>query len=268
MKRFIPSTNWLPDVFRASVFSLLETRYSLSNFSTWPSVEWLSQQVSAKTHTMRDIRFVANEEIEQDDRYYEAVIYETGQVPTRLENWHDLFGALIWCLFPKTKSLLNYLHVQEIQREGLKKRTVKRNAITLFDECGVIVITSNEAHLKALQMHQWKNVFIEHRERWGSEIEAVLFGHANYEMLTEPFIGLTGKMLPVVVSSEFFSLDLDEKLKYLDTELVRLIEQECYLDNNKQMSPLPLLGVPGWSADNLDPHYYNNTDYFRPKRKF
>jgi hypothetical protein len=30
---------------------------------------------------------------------------------------------------------------------------------------------------------------------------------------------------------------------------------------------VPLLGVPGWSADNESESYYDNTAYFRPGRQ-
>ena len=52
------------------------------------------------------ITFVEDEKFADETRYYEQNIFETGQVPTRQQNWHDLFGGFIWCLFPKTKARL------------------------------------------------------------------------------------------------------------------------------------------------------------------
>jgi len=35
---------------------------------------------------------------------------------------------------------------------------------------------------------------------------------------------------------------------------------------SSDLSPLPLLGVPGWAMDNEHAEYYDNTAYFRPGR--
>jgi len=40
------------------------------------------------------------------------------------------------------------------------------------------------------------------------------------------------------------------------------------MQDNSQLYPLPMLGVPGWWPDNEQPEFYDNTDYFRAKRKF
>jgi hypothetical protein len=48
------------------------------------------------------------------ERQYEVRIYRDGEVPTRPDNLHDLFNALAWLAFPKTKALLNRKHYEEI----------------------------------------------------------------------------------------------------------------------------------------------------------
>jgi hypothetical protein len=35
----------------------------------------------------------------------------------------------------------------------------------------------------------------------------------------------------------------------------------------RDLSPLPLMGIPGWCADNEDPAFYGNTRIFRPGRR-
>ncbi len=118
-----------------------------------------------------------------------------------------------------------------------------------------------------LRDHQWKTAFVEHKSEWGKSIKAFMFGHANYEMLTKPYIGLTGKALFVCVPDETFCKDLVTQYQYLDQALYEMIKIDNCLADNKQLSPLPLLGVPGWHDENKDDSFYNNTDYFRAKRR-
>ena len=44
---------------------------------------------------------------------YEVRIFETGEVQTRPDNWHDLFNALVWLAFPRTKAVLNRSRSEE-----------------------------------------------------------------------------------------------------------------------------------------------------------
>lgn len=267
MKRFTPSLDWQPDVFENGVYQHLKKLFQIELQSNWPTCAWLNQFISATVFSGERVRFVENAALEDETRYYEAIIFETGKVPTRENNWHDLFGAMIWCLFPQTKALLNALHVADIQEYGLKERTAARNAITLWDECGVLVVTTEKSLILSLHQHDWNKAFVESRELWGEKAEAIIFGHANYEMMTAPFEGLTGKMLPIYVDDDYFKLPLEARYRYLDKILYKYIKERVYLKDNKMMSPLPLLGVPGWWDANRDPAFYDNTDYFRPKRK-
>ncbi|MFC3032050.1 DUF3025 domain-containing protein [Pseudoalteromonas fenneropenaei] len=266
MKRFTPPADWQPNVLQSGAFAHLNQLFQLSHEQAWPSPAWLNQFLTAAVHSGQTAKFVANGELSDETRYYEAIIYETGQIPTREENWHDLFGALIWCLFPKTKALLNACHMADIAKHGLQSRTQHRNAITLFDECGVLVVTTDPTMIAKLQQHHWLDAFATSRPAWGVHCQAVIFGHANYEMLTAPFIGLTAKLLPVIVTDDYFNLDLMAQYQYLDSYLYQAISDSELLADNRAMSPLPLLGVPGWWEDNIDAAFYENTEYFRPKR--
>ncbi|BBN81502.1 hypothetical protein PA25_14870 [Pseudoalteromonas sp. A25] len=267
MKKFTPPEKFEPHRLVGGAFGHLNHIFKLHEQTDWPSFDWLNGLVETQNHQAKAIQFVSDAQLQDETRYYEQIIYETGQVPTREQNWHDLFGAMIWSLFPKTKSLLNKRHIDEINLHGLKQRSKHRNALTLFDECGVIVAMTDEQISAQLKAHQWREVFVNNRDRWELDIKPFIFGHANYEMLTQPFIGLTGKALCVVVEANFFKLDLNAQYRTLDTLLVQMIDLHGVLDDNSALSPLPLLGVPTWCDDNKNPEYYNNTDYFRPKRR-
>ncbi|MCH8536354.1 MAG: DUF3025 domain-containing protein [Alkalimonas sp.] len=262
--QFQPPADWQPQLFRSNpIFSDLQQLFQPASCHDWPSPTWLNNQRNDTS-----FEFVANERLEQDGRYYEAYIYATQQIPTRAENYHDFFGGLIWCLFPKTKALLNQLHMQDIQQFGISPRTPLRNKLTLLDECGVIVAyrESQAATINALRQHQWQEAFWQQRATWWQQLQPVVFGHAIYEMATKPFLGLTAKCWFMPMPDAYFSWPLAKQYHYLDEQLCQHLQQPKALFAAEQLTPLPLLGVPGWYDDNQQIEFYNNTDYFRPKR--
>lgn len=263
--RFQPPTNWQAELFQSNpIFADLQQLFQPSRCRDWPTPDWLNQQ-----RTDTSYEFVANALLERDGRYYEDYIYASQQIPTRAENWHDFFGGLIWCLFPRTKALLNQLHIQEIERAGHSPRTPLRNKITLLDECGVLIAytPAQRSLVQQLQQHQWTDAFWQQRALWWQQVRPVVFGHAIYEMATQPFIGLTAKCWFIEVPDEFFKAPLKAAYTFLDDKLQQQIAKPKTLLNNEQLTPLPLLGVPGWYQDNQQSDFYHNSDYFRPKRK-
>lgn len=228
-----------------------------------------------------------------EGRYYETIISEDNTVPTREESWHDLFNALVWLQFPKTKKYLNTLHVKDIVSYGANPRTERRNRITHFDECGIVLAVEIPAPsfkndqknqkqsatyidnklnavdvaqwLNALANHQWLDVFIQSRSVWHNQVTPFIFGHANLEMMLSPFIGLTGKWLAVPVAQGFSELDKWEQRQVLDEAMLARLNELNDFNSAPLLKPLPLLGVPGWHNDQT-PAFYANKDYFRPIR--
>lgn len=207
-----------------------------------------------------------------DTRYYEEIIYQDNVIPTRENSWHDLFNASIWMQFPLTKKRLNQLHVEDINREGLHPRTPRRNRLTHFDECGVVLAVEESqrgignALLGALASHAWQEVLWHQRELWLSVIQPFVFGHANLEMMLSPFIGLTGKWLAVSVPDGFSALPPSEQWQVLDAAMLSRIDALDNFQPQHILRPLPLLGVPGWWHEQ-SLAFYQNEDYFRPQRR-
>ena len=261
--RFTPPADWNTALLLGNpIFADLCQRFRFDQLTDYPDIGWLNQCLP-----LSGISFVDNAALEQDGRYYEEYIYATRQVPTRKDNWHDFFGALIWCLFPKTKALLNKLHIAEIKTHGLKQRSKLRNKLTLLDECGVVLCLEPGAveHAQLLRQHQWQHSFVMQRPDWWQRIRPVIFGHAIYEMATAPFIGLTAKALFIEVPDGFSQWPVREVYTYLDSMLLAQINGGILLEKT-QLTPLPVLGVPGWYQANNDNGFYHNTDYFRPQR--
>ena len=94
-----------------------------------------------------------------------------------------------------------------------------------------------------------------------------LLGHGLYEKALQPYVGMTGQGLLIKVEQAFFSWPLARQLAHLDSLLADYLAAPEHCRSTRDLSPLPLLGVPGWTADNDNPTYYDNTDYFRPGRR-
>ena len=247
----------------------LEDRFGLSSLHCWPNATGLNALKSSLNGDRQLIpKFVCQSQITESTLYYEQIIQQKNIIPTRPNSWHDLFNGLIWLQFPQTKRLLNQQHVEDIEQYGLSPRTQRRNNLTHFDECGVIVTYQRSdvfvQLVEDLKQHQWQSVFVENRQCWGNQINSFIFGHANLEMLLKPFIGLTGKFLAVEVDNQFSTLPYTKQLTQLDELLVKQIRKTDVFSARKPLSPMPILGIPDvWDANN-DPAFYANTEYFRP----
>jgi len=193
---------------------------------------------------------------------YERRIFETGDVPTRPGNWHDAFNALVWLRFPLIKAALNARHV--VARRADASRGALRDAATLFDESGMIVASADASLAEALRGHRWQEVFVERRRELKHRLRFIVFGHALYDQMRAPFFGLCGKALFVAVSRS--ALASPRLLADLDARLAGRLGNPAFLATPRDLSPLPLLGIPGVVDDNIDPAYYDDLRQFRPMK--
>ena len=198
---------------------------------------------------------------------YEKRVFAYGKVLTRNRNWHDLFNALVWITFPKAKAAINRHHYREMQgREGGEARGAVRDALTLFDESGVIVACADADLAGLLTGFQWKELFWNRCEDAVRSMRFHLFGHALYEKALAPYKGVTGKSVILDVSAREFERPLPQQLASLDAHLARAFSDTRSLAAPENYAPLPILGVPGWTSDNESERYYEDTQQFRPGR--
>jgi hypothetical protein len=252
-------------------FFIAGGRDSTSSLSLESNAIYLNKMM-AELYDVPLIKFTDNSHFEHDHRCYEQIIYESHKVPTR-PNWHDFFNGLIWTQFPKTKHYFNKIHMQQIALTGnAKKRTSERDRLTHFDECGLVLFTNCAEVQGQLKEHDWKSLFQDNANKWHSRIFPVIFGHALWEMLLDPFIGLTAKVTVIEVSdqllSKMTSLDSGKVLFAIcDTLLREHITDKQLISAKKPWLPMPLLGIPNWSPFEQNTAFYNDTSYFMPKRK-
>lgn len=201
---------------------------------------------------------------------YETHIHDSGAVPTRDGDWHDFFNALSWCIWPRSKAALNAAHVREIairRAGGLAGRGARRDALTQFDECGLLVVSSDPAVPELLAAHAWLEVFWHRRRQLPGSTAFLVFGHGSWEQLRNPFVGLCAKTVHRVVPRQWFHLDRDERQRETDAWLAAGIASDDLLRNPRALHPLPLLGIPGVTPDNACADYYRDTRQFRPPRR-
>lgn len=198
---------------------------------------------------------------------YEVRVFEAGEVQTRLDNWHDLFNALVWLAFPKTKAVLNGHHYEEIKaRRGEPLRGTARDVLTLFDEGGILVAAA-EAELPGLLRNaKWKELFWRRRADVLASMRFHVFGHAIYEKALEPYKGVTAKALIVGVTTELLEAPLARQLSQLDASAADYFSGPQALASTRSLPPLPILGVPGWEPANALEEYYDDGAQFRPRR--
>jgi Protein of unknown function (DUF3025) len=215
----------------------------------------------------KPIRFVPP--IAEDDEptnRYEPRIYEHGEVQTREDSWHDLFNALVWMRFPQAKAAINARHVEQQKLHGLQAtRSAVQDAMTLFDESGVIVACSNPELALLLKQHEWKKLFWQRRTDVLAHMRFYIFGHALYEKALQPYAAMTGKVSVFLVDEKFHNNQLDTKLSELDELLASRLMHE--IKTAKDFSSLPIMGVPGWCDANEAESFYANKEIFRPARK-
>ena len=242
-----------PDFYQLSPLFAELPKLPLSNH--WPTLAELNQFYQ-HTHPNSNLRFVP--QAARSDSFaeqYEPRIYLKHEVQTRDQNWHDFFNFLVWLRFPLSKRAMNAKHYQEQQlRAGKsKQRSPLENTLALFDENGVIVICDQPDLLELLRNHQWHALFWLQRQRVMAHMRFIIIGHSLYEKALQPYIGMTGSGLII----DTVPTDIDQHVSELITS--------GKLHSTKQLNPVPILGIPGWSPLAEQESFYDNQTYFRPK---
>lgn len=224
------------------------------------------------------IRFVDQACLPEGEAY-ESFIANTGKIPTR-DNHHDLLNGLIWLNFPHAKAVFNELHAKDILQHGIHNaRTALRNALTVFDENGGIVVSSDKLLLEQLQAFKWQAVLVTHRTNWLAQHRTIAFfpfGHALLEKLVNPRKNITSHTLLILVDEGWFEQSIASQRNQLDAAIAKLFRQLAMPDladnavklSSKSFQPLPVMGIPGYSDDNVIPAFYKDEAVFRHPRAF
>lgn len=266
---------WNPHFLeRAAAYSpLRRVGAALAHHDHWPDVHALNALLAAQpvhTESGARLRVVAQGEApaagaDRLAKKYEARIYRHGELQTRTQNWHDLFNLLAWLHFPRTKARLNALHYRELLHASghAANRSKLQDALTIFDEGGLIVASTDAQWLELIRTFQWKTLFWEQRAAVVRDMRFYLFGHALYEKALTPYKGLTAKAVLLQVSSALFATDEATRIAHLDTATADWFGDGSALTSTQMLAPVPILGIPGWDSANEHGDYYDDTEYFR-----
>jgi hypothetical protein len=234
----------------------------------FPSCADLNRMLPANllTASGQPVRFRPAGEL--PDTPYEQRIHATGEVSTRPDSWHDLFNALVWARMPNIKVAMNARHCSGSPVHTAGSRGPLRDAITLFDECGVIVASSHREFLEALARKEWKKVFRTRRALWNDGITVVITGHAMLEKLLDPYKSMTANALLIHTGHRIHSRPREARLAAVDAAVAANILENEMLNRPGCLSPLPLMGIPGWwTAARQDEGFYTDLQVFRPPRE-
>jgi len=198
---------------------------------------------------------------------FESRTFQRSEVPVRAIDWHDLLNALTWMTFPTAKAALNARHAEAIEAEQGGPRASVRDALTHFDEDGVIVLSADPALSALLRGFAWKELFWRRRDEVKRHMRFLVFGHALYEKALQPFVGMTGKALLFDVPVEAVAEPVEAQRARADRLAALHLLDPRNMQRPRELQPLPVLGVPGWSAHAESEAFFDDTRYFRPGRR-
>jgi len=190
---------------------------------------------------------------------FDRLLARTSAIPTRVGSFHDLLGALIWLHFPALKTAI---HRAQLAGEQAT-RGPSENAATHLDESGVLVLSTEPTIFQSLSALRWCEVFWDRRAELLQTTRFLVFGHGLLDALRHPHPRLMGKALFALVTADRLELGDSDFRVFLDGALAALLPG--FLSEPARLQPLPVLGIPGWSA-NQSRAYYEDERYFRTAR--
>lgn len=272
---------WSPDFTGISeIFEpLIPWAKKFSQFKNdWPALvdyQMMLDDLSTPilTHTGKTLKIV-----KQDGKpghyseHYAPRIYLSGEIQTRSENWHDFFQFLSWLMFPETKAVINSIHLPATLsrlEHGIDSgsRSKIENMLSLFDEGGAVILSSDESLLQLIRDFKWKELFWLRRAELESKLKLVTFGHGLYEKGLKPYIGMTANCILLKDTENILDLPASDQLTWFDKTLAHLIQEGKDYTKPRDLNPFPVLGLPGWDKNNELESFYDNQDYFRPGRR-
>jgi hypothetical protein len=175
---------------------------SLRDHADWPSLSELDALHARATESLgvRPLRFCENVR-KRDKRVegrivlgalYDARITLDDEVPTRERDWHDLFNALCFTTFPRSKRALHARQFRalaaRVEPNAMRlppARTPEQDALTLFDEGGVVLAAEPAIALQLMAAKGAERAELCRQLCAEERTQIVPFGHAIFEHLVE-----------------------------------------------------------------------------------
>jgi len=253
--------------YRVLISGLQAATVNTPGFPTLPQMQAMLPE-DARTLSGQPLMLVASEALSASG--YEQRVFLAGEISTRKNNWHDLFNAMVWARFPRLKAAMNAVHCQQTGLQADSCRSRLRDAITLLDECGVIVASADREALLELAALDWDAAFRKRAACWPDDIRVFVCGHALLEKFLDPYKSLTAHAVLVWLDNSNHGRSREDLLGALDLWLAEMLLEGSRLLSPAALSPLPLMGIPGWWPGGVqDEPFYADRDVFRaPRHRF
>lgn len=214
----------LPEPFSDTFRDVWKRFSEFSEFPDMEEINKLPERFSQSWFCEAGLRFVPQPKMGQRKRRsyrklvqqgkavtYDARIAQEKEIWTRRNNWHDLFAAMVWCVFPRAKYQLHCSAHGLAEANGRgKNRSEAQDYLTMFDEGGLVVPVLDvdiEKHTQAIRDIKAEDRLI-YLNQHG--LRAFGFGHGVLEALCLQRQFVNAMTLFIQVESSFF--DLDEEL--------------------------------------------------------
>ena len=273
-------SSWEPDKLQQSPLfdPIIPVLNSLLERPQWPTVDVLDEKLFGQQNRFTSLAGAKIKLVSQDEKadeleqHYAPRIYLQGEIQTREQNWHDFFQAATWAIFPRTKVAINALHYPAAKYRFENKlpkgsRTSLENALSQFDECGVIIYSTRKDLLEMVRNFEWHKLFWSSRASLDNEFACMVYGHAIYEKAINPYVGLTAKAILLEVEADIFDDAIEQRIPKIDEKLAEYFKLPAQIQSPKDLYPFPLLGMPDYYPGNDKEDFYFNQQYFRPGRK-
>jgi hypothetical protein len=195
---------------------------------------------------------------------YARSIESVGAIPTR-QNMHDLCNALTWLIYPRSKwALIGHHGHQEEGTPAALGRGSARDAATLLDESGVFFVCSDEGTTEALRRRDWQRLFIDGRRALVGHVRVLIVGHGLLTKLVQPYKSLTAHALILDAPADFVDWSIGRLTRWTDKTACERINRPTF--DVGSLSPLPVMGLPGWCEANQHEVFYCDPTVFRASR--
>ena len=194
---------------------------------------------------------------------FEAAVALDGVIGVRRDSLHDVLNALVWLAFPLAKSALNALHMGDAAGTTPNRRSRSRDAATLLDESGLLLVCAEDSLVQMLRAHDWRELFVARRDAVARAMRPLVVGHGLLEKLASPFRAITARTLILAIDAARLP-EGAAGMAIVDAAAARAIADPAF--TVERLPPLPVAALPGWDGEHLGERLFDDSAVFRPLR--
>ena len=192
---------------------------------------------------------------------YESAVAHDGVVRIRRDHWHDALNALAWLAFPQTKAALNARHMRDLASAAPNARSRGRDAATLLDESGLVLVCADPDLAQLLRERAWRSLFGARRDMVAHAMRPFAIGHGMLVKLLAPFRAITARTLILPIDPTTLPEDAAGQVR-VDEAAARAIGDAAL--RPELLPPLPVAALPGWDCEGLGERLFDDLSVFRP----